>query len=137
MGAFAVDLLSKRWASAHADGVIFNSKPSDLPRRVVMSFVAIGFAAVLARLAVARGLGRQWGVWIGCALLVAGVLANGISRLLWAQGVPDFIHVSGGWVWSPADFEIVLGLVGGIGSVAVSAVIVFTREKMTRRRVSV
>ena len=98
LGAFAVDLLSKQWAVAHASGLIFNDSPSEFPLRVLMSAVAIAVGFVLARVAALRGLGRQWGVWIGCALLVAGILANGISPLLWAQGVPDFIEVSGGWV---------------------------------------
>jgi lipoprotein signal peptidase len=108
--------------------VIFNSSPSEFPRRLLMSLVAITVGFVLARAAALRGLGRQWGVWIGCALLVAGILANGISPFLWAQGVPDFISVSGGWVWNVADFEIAVGLAGGILSVAFSAVVVYARE---------
>jgi lipoprotein signal peptidase len=132
--AFAADLVSKQWAVAHAGGLIFNTSPSHLPFRVLMSFVAVAVGFVLARLAALRGLGRQWGVWIGCALLVAGILANGISPLLWAQGVPDFIDVRGGWVWNVADFEIAVGLTGGILSVAFSAVVVYTRERVARHR---
>jgi hypothetical protein len=134
LGAFAVDLLSKQWAISHADGLIFNATPSELPLRVLMSLVAIGVGFVLARVAALRGLGRQWGVWIGCALLVAGILANGISSLLWARGVPDFIEVSGGWVWNVADFEIAIGLAGGILSVAFTAVVLYTRERLGRQR---
>ncbi len=130
LGAFAVDLLSKQWAVSHASGLIFNSSPSEFPRRLLMSLVAITVGFVLARAAALRGLGRQWGVWIGCALLVAGILANGISPFLWAQGVPDFIDVSGGWVWNVADFEIAVGLAGGILSVAFSAVVVYAREQV-------
>jgi lipoprotein signal peptidase len=118
VGAFAADLVSKQWAVAHAGRLIFNDSASALPFRCLMSFVAIAVALILARLAALRGLGRQWGVWIGCALLVAGVLANGISPLLWAQGVPDFIDVRGGWVWNVADFEIAIGLAGGILSLS-------------------
>jgi lipoprotein signal peptidase len=129
LGAVAVDLLSKQWAISHASGLIFNSTPSELPFRALMSLVAVGVGFVLARGAAMRGLGRQWGVWIGCALLVAGILANGISPLLWARGVPDFIGVSGGWVWNVADFEIAIGLAGGILSVAFSAVVVYARER--------
>jgi hypothetical protein len=134
LGAFAADLLSKQWAISHANGLIFNGSPSDLPRRVLMSLVAIAVGFVLALLAARRGLGRQWGVWIGCALLVAGILANGISPLLWARGVPDFIDVRGGWVWNVADFEIAIGLAGGILSVAFSAVVVYARERVAQQR---
>ena len=62
-----------------------------------MSLVAIGVAVALARGAAMRGLGRQWGVGVGCALLVAGVLANGVSALIWSRGVPDFIDMGDGW----------------------------------------
>lgn len=134
VGALAVDLLSKQWAVSHAGGLIFNGTPSELPLRAMMSLVAIAVGFVLARLAALRGLGRQWGVWIGCALLVAGILANGISPLLWTRGVPDFIEVSGGWVWNVADFEIAIGLAGGILSVAFSAVVVYARERVARPR---
>jgi hypothetical protein len=65
---------------------------------------------------------------------VAGILANGISPLLWARGVPDFIGVGGGWVWNVADFEIAIGLTGGILSVAFSAVVLYTRERVARQR---
>lgn len=132
--AFAADLLSKRWAVAHDDGLIFNDSRSDLPFRALMSLVALAVGFGLARLAARRGLGRQWGVWVGCSLLVAGILANGISPLLWDRGVPDFIGVSGGWVWNVADFEIAIGLAGGLLSVALSAVVVYARERVARRR---
>ncbi len=132
LAALAADLLSKQWAISHADVLIFNATPSELPRRVVMSLVAISVGFVLARVAALRGLGRQWGVWIGCALLVSGILATGLSPLLWDRGVPDFISVSGGWVWNVADFEIAIGLAGGILSVAVSAALAYTRERVGR-----
>lgn len=133
-GAFALDLLSKEWALSHVDGLIFNRRSSELPLRVLMSLVAIAVGFALARLAALRGLGRQWGVVVGCALLVAGILANGVSPLLWSRGVPDFIDVSGGWVWNVADFEIAIGLTGGILSVAFNAVVVYARENVARRR---
>ena len=91
----------------------------------------MGYA--LVQFAAQRGLGRQWGVWIGCSLLVAGILANGISPLLWTQGVPDFIDVRGGWVWNVADFEIAVGLTGGLISVVLSAIVVYTRERVGRQ----
>jgi lipoprotein signal peptidase len=134
VGAIAVDLLSKQWAVVHGNVLIFNAAPSALPLRLLMSLVAIAVGFVLARIAAQRGLDRQWGVWIGCALLVAGILANGISPLLWTQGVPDFIAVNGGWVWNIADFEIAIGLTGGILSVAFCAVVVYARERVARGR---
>ena len=131
--AFGGDLLSKKWATEHAAGLVYNSKPSELPLRVLMSLVAIGVAAALARVAAMRGLGRQWGAWTGCSLLVAGVLANGVSSLIWSRGTPDFIDMRDGWIWNVADFEIALGLTGGLLSVAVSAFGVYVSEKITRQ----
>ena len=132
VGAFAVDLVSKQVAVSHLGGVIFNDRSSELLLRSAMSLVAIGVAIVLARLALARGLGRQWGVWVGCGLLVAGTLGNGVSALLWRRGVPDFIFVGGGWVWNVADFEIAVGLTGGLLSVGVSAIVLYVREVVAR-----
>ena len=132
LAAFGGDLLSKKWATGHATGLVYNPLPSELPLRVLMSLVAIGVALVLVRVAAMRGLGRQWGVLVGCTLLVAGVLANGVSALIWSRGVPDFIDMGGGWVWNVADLEIALGLSGGILSVAVSALEVYVREKVAR-----
>ncbi len=134
VGAFTADLVSKRWAVANSSALVFNHAPSHLAYRVLMSFVAIGVGFILVRLAAHRGLGRQWGVWIGCALLVAGILSNGISPLLWARGVPDFIDVRGGWAWNVADFEIAIGLAGGLLSVALSAIAVYARERVGQRR---
>ncbi len=134
LGAFALDLASKRWAVAHASVLIFNDTPSRLPFRVLMSLIAVAVGFVLTRLAARRGLGRQWGLWVGCGLLVAGILANGVSPLLWARGVPDFIDVQGGWVWNIADFEIAIGLTGGLLSVVLSAVVVYAREQVARQR---
>lgn len=133
VAAFAADLLAKAWATAGA-GVVYNGRPTDLPLRALMSLVAVGVAYALDRLATLRGLGRQWGVRLGCALLVAGTLANGISPLIWRRGVPDFIGVGGGWVWNVADFEIAIGMTAGIASVAASALLVYTREQVARRR---
>ena len=112
--AFAADLLSKQWAISHATGLVFNDKPSELPKRVLISLVTIAVGAGLAWLAAKRGLGRQWGLLIGVALLVGGILANGVSPFIWARGVPDFIDVRG-WVWNVADFEIAHSLEGGSG----------------------
>jgi lipoprotein signal peptidase len=69
---------------------------------------------------------------VGVGLLVGGILANGISPFLWDRGVPDFIAMRG-WVWNVADFEIAIGLTGGILSLGVSAVAVYARELVTRR----
>lgn len=130
LAAFAADLLSKQLAISYGGDLIYNHNPSELPLRVSMSFLAVVVAVVLSRLAAVRGLGRQWGVWIGCALLVAGILANGVSPFLWDRGVPDFIDLPGGWVWNTADFEIALGLSGGILSVGFSAIVVYARERI-------
>jgi lipoprotein signal peptidase len=132
--AFAADLLSKMWVVQNSQDIVFNVRANDLLRRVAMSAVAIMVAVVLTRLARWRGLGRMWGLWVGCALLVAGVLANGVSPFLWSSGVPDFIHLSGGWVWNVADFEIAVGMTGGILSIAVAAGFVYAREALARQR---
>ena len=131
LAAFACDLASKELAvSRDVGSLVYNRSPAELPLRVAMSGLAVAVALALTRIAAVRGLGRQWGVWVGCALLVAGVLANGVSALLWERGIPDFIDVRGGWVWNLADFEIGLGLTGGILSVAVSAVAAYLRERV-------
>ena len=128
--AFAADLLTKQWAVSNGNVlVVFNNRSSQLPFRVSMCLVAIVVAWGLTRLAAMRGLGRQWGVWVGCGLLVAGVLGNGVSSLLWARGIPDFINVGGGWFWNLADFEIAIGMSGGLLSVAFSAFVLYGREK--------
>jgi hypothetical protein len=132
VGAFAADLVSKRWAVAHANALIFNDTPSYLPLRMLMSRSRSASSSHgWRRCADSVGSG---GVSIGCALLVTGILANGISPLLWARGVPDFIVVRGGWVWNLADFEIAIGLTGGLLSVILSAVVVYTRERIARQR---
>ena len=130
--AFAADLLSKTWMVRSSHDIVFNSRANDVLPRVVMSAVAIVVAVALTRLARWRGLGRTWGLWVGCALLVAGILANGISPFLWSRGVPDFIHVSGGWVWNVADFEIAVGMTGGLLSIVVGAGCIYAREARER-----
>ena len=134
VAAFVGDLLSKEWATGHAAELVYNPMSSELPRRVLGSLIAIVVAVVLARVAAMRGLGRQWGVWVGCSLLVGGILANGVSALIWSRGVPDFIDMGDGWIWNVADLEIAIGLSGGLVSVAVSAVGVFGREKVAQGR---
>ncbi len=132
--AFTADLLSKTYAVSHvaASGIVYNHKPAELPWRVMMSLVAVGVTYVLARLARRRGIGRIWGLWIGVGLLVAGVLANGVSSYLWTGGVPDFLRPAGNEFWNVADFEIAIGLTGGIASTAVGAVFVYARERLAR-----
>jgi lipoprotein signal peptidase len=132
IAAFAVDLATKAWAIGHANLVVYNRMPAELSQRVAMSILAIFVAFTLARFAARWGLGRQWGLTVGCALLVAGVLSNGLSSLLWSRGVPDFIDFNG-WIWNLADFEIGVGLTGGILSVAVIAAGVYAREKLAAR----
>lgn len=132
LAGLGADLLTKQWAVADANVlIVFNNRPSQLPLRLLMCVVAILVAWTLARLAATRGLGRQWGLWIGCGLLVAGVLGNGISSFIWARGIPDFISVGGGWFWNLADFEIAIGMSGGLLSVGLSAFVVYGREKIS------
>lgn len=133
-GGFAVDLATKQWAVGHAGTLLYHDTASRLPLRMLTCVVTILGAYGIAWVAEARGLGRQWGVWTGCALLVAGTLANGFSALLWRHGIPDFIDLPGGWVWNVADFEIAVGLSGGLLSVAVSAAAAYTATVAARRQ---
>jgi Signal peptidase (SPase) II len=133
--AFSADLLAKQLAvSNNAGTLLYNDTSSQFPLRILFCLVAVAVAVALGRFARSRGLGRQWGLWIGASLLVAGVLANGVSSFLWARGVPDFIDVEGGWVWNLADFEIAIGMTGGILSVGVTAVAAYARGSALRRR---
>jgi hypothetical protein len=131
--AFCVDLGSKFFAIAHGGLglVVYNDvHAGDFNRRVLMSLVALAVTYAFADIARRRGYGRLWGAWIGVGLLVGGVLANGVSQFIWAQGVPDFIHLYSlsPDVWNIADFEIAWGLTGGIVSIAATVLIVYVRE---------
>jgi lipoprotein signal peptidase len=94
-----------------------------------MSVVAVVGVVVLTRLASWRGIGRIWGAWVGVGLLVAGIVGNGVSRVIWTRGVPDFVTM-GREVWNLADFEIGVGLTGGVASIAVAALLAFARERL-------
>ena len=136
--AVAVDLLTKMYAVSHGGlGLVAynDTHAGDFERRVLMSLAAVAFTFVAAVVARRRGLGRIWGAWIGAGLLVGGVIANGVSQFIWAQGVPDFIHLYSlsPDVWDVADFEIAWGLTGGIASIAVVALIVYARERRDLR----
>ena len=61
-------------------------------------------------------------------MLGGGVIGNGVSSLIWSRGVPDFIHTPA-YVWNLADFEISLGVTGGLLSVVVAALAAFVRER--------
>lgn len=126
--AFALDFATKA-AAVRWDGhlVVHDVRP-ELPRRLLMSLLAVAAAALLSRIAARRGLGRPWGAWIGVPLLVAGVLGNGVSSYLWSPGVPDFIP-TGKWVANVADFEIFFGSVGGILALMVGACVAFALER--------
>ena len=131
--AVCADLGSKVFAISHGGLglVVYNDvHAGDFGRRVLMSLVALAVTFAMANLARRRGIGRLWGAWIGVGLLVGGVLANGVSQFIWAQGVPDFIHMYtlSPDVWNVADFEIAWGLTGGIVSIAVTVLIVYVRE---------
>jgi lipoprotein signal peptidase len=127
-----VDLGTKTVAVGldRGDGwLVYNSADGHLWRRTGMSLLAVAVTVVLARLAHWRGMGEIWGAWAGCGLLVAGIAGNGISRVVWSPGVPDFIHAGDRWVWNVADFSIGLGLVGGVVSIAVTGLAVYVRER--------
>jgi signal peptidase (SPase) II len=126
--ALLVDLLSKAIAVGRID-VIYNDKPGDFVRRLVFSLLAALVVVALTRLAAWRGIGRIWGAWVGVGLLVGGIAGNGLSRLIWSRGVPDFVDM-GSEMWNLADFEIGLGLTGGVLSIAVCALLVFARERV-------
>jgi hypothetical protein len=130
--ALGADLGSKAWAVSHVRVAWNDSHRGDFPRRVVMSLVAVGVAYLLARGARRVGIGRLWGAWIGVGLLVGGTLGNGLSFFLWANGVPDFVRTSGPDIWSVADFEIALGLGGGVLSIALAALAAYARERIGR-----
>ncbi len=130
-----VDLGTKTVAVGldRGDGwLVYNGADGHFLRRTAMSLLAVAATAVLARLARWRGMGEIWGAWIGCGLLVAGIVGNGVSRVLWSPGVPDFIHAGDRWVWNVADFAIGLGLVGGVASIAVTGLGVWVRETVAR-----
>ena len=132
-GALAADLLTKAYWVARGPAlgvhVVYNTHPVELARRVTMCAVALAVTAALARLAAWRGVGRVRGAWIGAGLLAGGVVGNGISPLIWHRGVPDFVYL-GAWVWNVADFEISFGLVGGLASILVSALLAYGRGRL-------
>ena len=128
------DLLTKAYAVTRGGlgRVVYNdAHAGDFLRRVVMSFVALAVTAVIAGIGRRRGFGRLWGAWVGVGVLVGGVLGNGLSRFIWSRGVPDFIHAPSPDIWNLADFEIGIGLTGGIVSMAVTAIVVYTRATHT------
>jgi lipoprotein signal peptidase len=133
VGALAVDLVTKAfWVARGSElgvHVVYNTHPAELARRLTMCAVAVAVTAALARLAAWRGVGRVRGAWIGAGVLAGGVVGNGISPLLWHRGVPDFVYL-GAWVWNVADFEISFGLVGGLASIFVSALLAYGRARL-------
>ena len=134
--AIAVDVATKVYAVGHAVGphdVVYNARPSNLAIRVWVSLLTVGVVWLLEHFGRQRGIGRLWGAWIAVGVLIGGTLSNGVSTFLWTRGVPDFIHVSGGWVWNLADFEIVLGLLGAAASTAAAAVLAYARGLRSQR----
>jgi lipoprotein signal peptidase len=128
--AFGLDLLSKVIVVAgdHGHLVVYNARAPAFTQRVAMSLVAILVTYLLSRGAAHTGIGRLWGAWIGAGLLVGGVLGNGVSPFIWSRGVPDFINMHA-FVWNYADFEISIGLTGGLLSVAVAALAAYLRDR--------
>jgi lipoprotein signal peptidase len=125
---FAGDLLLKAWFVAH-DDVYFHVKDGRPWSRLLLSAAAVAVAYGLSRAARWRGYGEVWGVWVGAGLLVAGVLANGVSRVIWERGVPDFIF-AGDFIWNPADFMIGVGMTGGIVSLLGTALVAYARGRI-------
>ena len=130
--AFVADLASKASAVDGHAHVYFHDVPSRLPKRLAGILLAIAVTVVLTRLSARRrDLGRPWGAWVGVPILAAGILANGISSLIWQRGVPDFIW-TGDSIMNVADFEIFFGIVGGVAALAVGYCVTFGREALTR-----
>jgi hypothetical protein len=134
--ALCADLVTKTLAVAYDRQVYFHSVTGELPKRLLMSAIAIVAAIVLTHVAARRGFGRPWGAWIGAPVLVAGILGNGLSVLIWPRGVPDFI-VTGDWIGNLADFEIFFGIVGGVAALTVGFCLTYARATIGSRAHSV
>lgn len=129
--AFIADLVTKAYAVEGPWAVYFHDVPARLPKRLLGIVLAIGVAVALTRLSARRrDFGRPWGAWIGVPILVAGILGNGISPLIW-HGVPDFIW-TGDSIMNVADYEIFFGIVGGMAALIVGYCITFGREALAR-----
>ena len=129
------DFVSEVWAVAYDPHVIYNDRPSETWLRLLGCVLTVAVAAGLSEYATRSGLGRQFGLWIGCGLAVAGIAANGVASMLWSRGVPDFIPAGGGWRWNVADFEIVIGVTAGLLSLGVAAVAAYVRTARASRPV--
>jgi signal peptidase (SPase) II len=128
--AIAVDVATKAYAVGHAagpDAILYNHRPGNLFVRLWVSALTVLAVYVLEQLGRRRGLGPLWAAWAAVGVLAGGTLSNGVSSLLWRNGVPDFIHLSGGWVWNVADFEIVFGLLGTAAAIVLTAVLAYVR----------
>jgi lipoprotein signal peptidase len=129
--ALAFDLVVKAIMVAHEDTtiVVYNARDGRYASRVLLSLVAVLVTYGLSRASRWRGYGEVWGAWVGVGLLVAGVLANGVSRFLWARGVPDFIF-AGDHIWNLADFMIGIGMTGGILSLFPTVLLAYVRGRI-------
>ena len=133
--AFGLDLATKLGAVAllaGPDEIIFNNRPHDLAMRLDVCIVTIGIVYLLERAGLRRGVGRLYPAWFCVGVLVGGTLGNGVSTYLWSSGVPDFVHVGGGWLWNLADFEIVFGLLGTALSIVATASVAYVRGVLMR-----
>ena len=131
VAALTADLVSKTLAVAYDPRVYFHPVAGELPKRIVMCALAVAASVLLSRVAARRGFGRPWGAWIGAPLLVAGVLGNGLSVVIWTRGVPDFI-VTGDWIGNIADFEIFFGIIGGFLALIVGFCLTYARAALAR-----
>jgi hypothetical protein len=129
--SLVADLVTKTLAVAYDGQVYFHPVAAELPKRIVMCALAVVGAVALTHVASRRGFGRPWGAWVGAPLLVAGVLANGLSVVIWSRGVPDFI-VTGDWIGNLADFEIFFGIVGGFLALIVGFCLTYARAALAR-----
>jgi hypothetical protein len=130
--AFTADMMTKVAAVEGHAHVYFHNVPSRLPERLLGIVLAVAVAWGLTRLSARRrDFGRPWGAWIGVPILAAGILANGVSSMLWRYGVPDFIW-TGDSIMNVADFEIFFGIVGGAVALAVGWCVTYGREALTR-----
>jgi hypothetical protein len=125
--AVFVDLVSKVLVVSADFAVVYHDTASKMAVRLIGCFVTVACVAALTVYATRTGLGRQFGLWIGCGAAIGGIVANGVSATLWSRGVPDFIPAGGGWFWNVADAEIVAGTTLGLLSYALAAVIAYSR----------
>lgn len=124
----ATKVIAVRDPTLFGEGVVYNPSTSALWQRILVCVGSIVAVAVLDIVARRRGIGAIPIVWITCGIVVGAVLGQGISTLVWEEGVPDFIWL-GQWVWNVADFALGLGVVLFLMSTTGYAVRAFVRGR--------